>query len=609
MQPEIPVERLLESRTHELRDDSTFLSTATDSQPSGFLLIHQGLIKHADNSAFQLLGCSPEDLIDQPLIHFKAEPGRSELEISVNNQIKRIEINTSEIQLGDETNLLISMQDITWRNQSEDRLNLALEATGLGLWDYDFKTNTTSVNTYYATMIGYTVEEFDPGMWIKLVHPIDLNPVWDAWNKHIDNQSPSYTQEYRILTKSGDWKWVSARGKIKEHDVDGKPLHYIGTHQDITRQKQAEQQLKLLYHITAISSDISNFAEQMQKILEKILEVIGFPMGMIHVLSEGEKQLTLVSSQGFQNKVFKHLKKSPLQNNFWETVIQNCEITQLPENFASLGYTDLQKAGVIMGAGFPICLQEDTIGVLSVFGNEAQPLTNLEIHLLQVAAKQLSAAIERNQLRQLSERAVLFEERQRLARELHDSLSQTLYSLTLVADGGRDFARIGDLERVEQIFDQVSEIVSQTLKEMRLLVYELRPAMLAQEGLEGALRRRLEMVEERARMQTSFHVNLQSDISQSLEAELYGIAQEALNNVLKHSGASQIQVNLFEEANNIILRINDNGLGFDTDSNSTAGIGLLSIRERAARINGKVTISSAVGQGTTVRIIVPDTDH
>ena len=160
------------------------------------------------------------------------------------------------------------------------------------------------------------------------------------------------------------------------------------------------------------------------------------------------------------------------------------------------------------------------------------------------------------------------DERSRLARELHDSVTQSLYSLTLFTEAARHMAEEDGNETIEQYIGQIGTIGLQALKEMRLLVFELRPPELEKEGLVRALRRRLEAVEGRAGVDARVVVDDFVKLPGNIEQEFFRIAQEALNNALKHAAASSVVVYLRQENGNIEMEIVDDGIGFDPQSST-----------------------------------------
>ncbi len=198
------------------------------------------------------------------------------------------------------------------------------------------------------------------------------------------------------------------------------------------------------------------------------------------------------------------------------------------------------------------------------------------------------------------------EERNRLARDLHDSVTQSIYSLTLLAEAGQRMIERGDLQQAESNHSRLREIAQQALQEMRLLVYELRPQVLRNEGLIGALEHRLEAVERRAGIDARMVVDGELEIPEELEVELLHISQEALNNALKHSKASEVVLFLCVDEDNLRLEVKDNGQGFDQQiACGKGGMGLTNMGERVEKIGGKLTIQSGPVSGTTIRAIAP----
>jgi signal transduction histidine kinase len=205
-----------------------------------------------------------------------------------------------------------------------------------------------------------------------------------------------------------------------------------------------------------------------------------------------------------------------------------------------------------------------------------------------------------------AEELAVARERNRLARELHDSVAQTLYGLTLQSEAASRKLAAGDTGTVEAYLREFRESARQTLQETRLLIYELRPPLVEQEGLPVALLTRLEAVEQRSGL--SVEADLPEIERPPLEVEvgLYRIAQEALNNTLKHAGAQQVGVSLTQEEGLLRLVVRDDGCGFEPGAvNSGGGMGLQNMRERAAQLGGKLELTSAPGAGTTLEVEVP----
>ena len=197
------------------------------------------------------------------------------------------------------------------------------------------------------------------------------------------------------------------------------------------------------------------------------------------------------------------------------------------------------------------------------------------------------------------------EERQRLARDLHDSVSQTLYSLTLIAEATRRLAQNGQLDQVIAQTARLGELSQQSLKEMRLLIFELRLPTLEREGLAKALQHRLDAVEKRAGVDASLIVDSVDRLPVLVEEGLFYMAYEALNNSLKHAAATKMTVSLRAIDGIVELQVVDNGKGFDVESISeTGGMGLTNLKDRAQKLKAQLEITSIPEKGTSVKIAV-----
>jgi len=205
-----------------------------------------------------------------------------------------------------------------------------------------------------------------------------------------------------------------------------------------------------------------------------------------------------------------------------------------------------------------------------------------------------------------AEQLAVVEERQRMARDLHDSAVQALYGLVLSSEGAARKLAEGKVGLVGERLQEIRRTAHAALREMRSLIFELRPPDLEKEGLVAALRGRLESVEDRAGVRTSLEVEGDGRLPHNLEAGLYRVIQEALNNALKHSGAEQVTVSLNIGPEQVALEVADDGIGFDTQAaQSGGGLGLRGMVERAQELGGKLSLQSEPGQGTRIRLEVP----
>ncbi|MDD5287386.1 MAG: PAS domain-containing protein, partial [Desulfuromonadaceae bacterium] len=131
------------------------------------------------------------------------------------------------------------------RLESEERLKLVLDGSNDGFWDREIPSGRININRRWERMLGYSIDEIDHNVssWERLVHPDDLPAVTGSLTRHLEGETPFYEAEYRMLTKSGEWKWILDRGKVVKCDTDGKPLKVAGTYTDISDRKHAQEQL------------------------------------------------------------------------------------------------------------------------------------------------------------------------------------------------------------------------------------------------------------------------------------------------------------------------------------------------------------------------------
>lgn len=233
-------------------------------------------------------------------------------------------------------------------------------------------------------------------------------------------------------------------------------------------------------------------------------------------------------------------------------------------------------------------------------------LTRTNVRLEQEIAERRRAE---DALAQKAVEAAVAAERTRLARDLHDSVTQALYGVTMYAEAAARLLspETADVGVAAGHLRELRATAQEALREMRLFIFELRPPVLEEEGLVAALRARLETVEGRSGMETELVVvGMDDRLPPEIEAGLYHIAQEALNNALKHAGASRISVSLNRGRRLVLLEVTDDGVGFEASAARERGrLGLAGMEERAAELGARLTVESRLGEGTTIRVEVP----
>jgi signal transduction histidine kinase len=250
----------------------------------------------------------------------------------------------------------------------------------------------------------------------------------------------------------------------------------------------------------------------------------------------------------------------------------------------------------------PLVAQENIIGTLDLV-NKPGGFGADDLRVMMLFANQAAIAIENARLLQQGEQLAVLQERHRLSRELHDSVTQALYSLTLYADAIRIALRNERYDDARSNLAELREVAREAMVEMRLLVFRLHPPLVEEEGLVSALQHRLAAVESRAGLRTQLLADEVNDLPLEVQQTLYGVAQEALNNVVKHAQADEVTVGLWRKDGGLVLEVADDGLGMDPNkAEASGGMGLRSMRERAAAIGGDLLIETQEGEGTVVRV-------
>src|ERR1700674_2261750 len=252
----------------------------------------------------------------------------------------------------------------------------------------------------------------------------------------------------------------------------------------------------------------------------------------------------------------------------------------------------------------PLMHHGAAIGALNAYYPSGQRPPEIDMSFLRAMADQATSAVDYARLLRASREKVALEERQRLARDLHDSVSQAVYGIALGARSAMELLA-ADPSQVREPLEYVLRLSEAALAEMRALIFELRPEALEREGLTGALKHHTAVL--RARHGIAVEESLTGEPAMSWESKqaLYRIAQEALHNAGRHARATRVRIGLSEEDAQIRLEVSDNGVGFDSQGTYPGHFGLNTMRERANELGGSLEIESRPQAGTSVRAVIP----
>lgn len=366
------------------------------------------------------------------------------------------------------------------------------------------------------------------------------------------------------------------------------------------------RELSAFTDLTMLPGEREELVDILQPALSRVIEVgLSDAIG-VHVLAEDRRSIELVAQQNLPPEKAKSLQLVPASASFAARLLQIDDPAvvsgpdippQLPQAFLVPQFRNY--------LGSPLAAGGHSHGWLSCYRVAGHAYTVSEIAFLAALARQMGILIENQRLRQRIKEVATHHERRRLARDLHDSVTQLVYSMTLFTRSSQEALLDGDRQRLETSLRHMADTSFQALREMRFLLFELQPPVLKDEGLAGALAARLDMVERRLGVQVVYSVedDLPPD-STEIERELYFVAIEALNNTLKHARADRVELSVRRENGFLRLCVTDNGCGFDP-SHIPAGLGIDNMRRRMEDLSGQLSIDSVPNGGTRVMATVP----
>lgn len=259
----------------------------------------------------------------------------------------------------------------------------------------------------------------------------------------------------------------------------------------------------------------------------------------------------------------------------------------------------------------PIKIKEQPIGLLCAINNEARPFTEHETEYLAILSSFAAAAVVNARLSEQHHYVLLASERDRIAREMHDGIAQSLFSISLGLELCKKQAQSGDVSCMTDRLEELQDELNSSMDELRRVIYDLRPAKLKDLGLIEAInhwvREATSGRDIKGRLTVSGEQVL---LSGAAEACLYRVAKEAVSNVVKHARAGSFEVTLEYRPSAVVLTIVDDGIGFDVDAARrdalvNGSLGLHSIGERVRIESGDLRISSELAKGSTVRVELP----
>jgi nitrate/nitrite-specific signal transduction histidine kinase len=386
----------------------------------------------------------------------------------------------------------------------------------------------------------------------------------------------------------------------------------------LLEKKVAERtyELATLNAIAARVSSTLNLNEIMADALERIMELTGMEHGIAYRVAGGkdgavnagtvsqEAHLRVMAYRGLPPTLANLGDGLPLRQSAAGVAGSRAEpviwtLAELPSD--STLRERLASLGVEQIIAIPLMTKGRLVGSLNLSTNQSRSYPPEQIALLKTIGQQIGVAVENARLYEQAEQAAITAERSRLARELHDAVTQTLFSANLIADVLPRIWKRNPEEGMQNL-EELRQLTRGALAEMRTLLLEMRPESLERSDLKSLLTQLADAFVGRVRVPVDLAIQVDCEMTHDEKLVFYRIAQEALNNIAKHSGARQVELHLACQPDQLNMTIKDDGLGFDPSTITSDHLGIAIMRERANSIGADLKIESQVGQGTRIEL-------
>jgi len=448
---------------------------------------------------------------------------------------------------------------------------------------------THEVPVIFCSALGETIDKvraFEVGGVDYIAKPFDLEEVLARVATHIAlrRMQRQLQQQYHQLQQE-----VAERKRVEVELRD--------SHQRLATLLSASQQL-------AAKMDIDRLPE---RILDQLARVVDFTAAAVGTL-DGDT-VEIQSARSFERDL-QGLSFSAASNPFTAELVAARAPISLPDvqsEPAILARIEALTGARILGRswlGVPLVGHEQVIGILYILHNQVDYFRQIDQQRVQIFANLAGVAIENARLSQIALTTAVLEERSRIARDLHDAVSQSLFAASLIADALRENSNLSAAKQREGLND-LRQLTRGAQAEMRALLYELHPGGLAEKPLGELLGALCTAFTSRTRIPVALTVTGTGRLQAKVPDMLYRITQEALNNITKHAAADAARVALTCSPEEVVLVIADDGRGFEMSDGAAAspGMGIGSMRDRASSIGALLRIDSQLGAGTTVTVV------
>jgi len=418
-------------------------------------------------------------------------------------------------------------------------------------------------------------------------------------------KSQTYSYELRLTPLFNRRKRLSGRLLVLHNITAYKQLeqqqeHYAQQNVRLFQEEQRQRQVAeaLRQTMLALSSSLDHNSI-VTKILRQAQQLVQYDSAAFFM--QVNSDLCLTHGTGFDYAVID--SRIPL-NSLNRTVLafKNMKTYVIPdvsEDPHWQPFSDNEQVHSCIAT--PLVIEDEAIGVLTVDRIEPRAFTDEDAQILQVFANQAAIAFRNARLHQQAQTAAALEERNRLAQDLHDAINQTLFSAAIIAEALPEIWQ-EDPQHGSQVLEELRLLTQGALAEMRTLLLELRPAALIEKNFGELLHHLVKAFTNRTRIPVDLQIEDDCILPPDVQIAFYRITQEALMNITKHAGATQVAVKFDGVPEEVALLISDNGRGFDLTRIPPGHFGVSIIHERAEKIGASLKIDTQPGAGTRVML-------
>ena len=505
-----------------------------------------------------------------------------------------------------------------------DRLfRYTFEQSAVGMTINDLEGRWLRINQKCCNMLGYSKAELLARTYADITHPDDLSDSLAAVPHLASGELSFFQAEKRYICQDGSHLWANTTiSAVRDHA--GNPVCFVTIVQDISSRKEAElvgqgQQDALQNSLSYLASEpeLDKFLSQ---VLATTLEQLHAPVADIW-LNDAEKTITKLHLTCWNSRLVPNpadaFSPPPISLSVFEKVSaweslhhqhQPFVYSDLPNHpdFKILKTRSAVRDGVQTMLLMPLMLGDKFLGVFAISHFQSHPYPPEALHLVTALAQQVVLAIQLTRLAEDAKQAALLEEHNRLAREIHDTLAQTFNSISLQLNNAQYYAN-EDSAIAWEIVKQVKNLAHSGLAEARRSVWSLHPDAEEYRDLAGSLQRALSLLTLNTDLQTDLTlIGTPQPVPPEIGMNLLRIGQEAITNTLHHAQAQTLQIELTLTTDEIVLRIQDNGRGFNPQvAGDRGGFGLIGMQQRCERLGGQLTFKSQPEQGTCILVQIP----